>query len=65
MNEIKLKNSVIINKKDKKIENIEMKPNYKKINNQINTNIKNQHLSRDKSINTKKNEISNEYSINI
>ena len=60
MNEIKLKNSVIINKKDKKIENIEMKSNYKKINNQINTNIKNPHLSRDKSINTKKNEISNE-----
>ena len=37
MNEIKLKNSVIINKKDKKIENIEMKSNYKKINDQINT----------------------------
>ena len=60
MNEIKYKNSVIKNKKDKKIENIDIKQKYNKIKNQINPNIKNQNLLRDKINITKKSEINNE-----
>ena len=62
MNEMKFKNSVINNKKEKKNENIDIKSKFNKIrnNNTNNSNLKNQLLLTNKSNNIKKNEIGNE-----